>query len=220
MAGPEPPQAVLNSLQLLQEPRAVLNLVQAVLNSLQHLQEPRAVLNSLLSLGAQQSKTKQSKSIEDKSKQKQIKEKQKQKQQHHHHHHHLLPKPFRLKPGGPATQPLTPMFRGWRSEASSGAAQPASAPGGAAQPTPPAVAIDVGDVASKRNDDQRVEGSEMYTAVEDGFWAFVVLFAAEFGLQDMHFISRTTRGTWHSPHAHLGRVEAWVVRLIRSTGWP
>ena len=33
--------------------RAVLNLVQAVLNSLQHLQEPRAVLNSLLSLGAQ-----------------------------------------------------------------------------------------------------------------------------------------------------------------------
>ena len=53
MAGPEPPQAVLNSLQLLQEPRAVLNLVQAVLNSLQHLQEPRAVLNSLLSLGAQ-----------------------------------------------------------------------------------------------------------------------------------------------------------------------
>ena len=46
-------QAVLNSLQLLQEPRAVLNLVQAVLNSLQHLQEPRAVLNSLLSLGAQ-----------------------------------------------------------------------------------------------------------------------------------------------------------------------
>ena len=53
MARPEPPQAVLNSLQLLQEPRAVLNLVQAVLNSLQHLQEPRAVLNSLLSLGAQ-----------------------------------------------------------------------------------------------------------------------------------------------------------------------
>ena len=39
--------------------RAVLNLVQAVLNSLQHLQEPRAVLNSLLSLGAQQSKTTQ-----------------------------------------------------------------------------------------------------------------------------------------------------------------
>ena len=53
MARPEPPQAVLNSLQPLQEPRAVLNLVQAVLNSLQHLQEPRAVLNSLLSLGAQ-----------------------------------------------------------------------------------------------------------------------------------------------------------------------
>ena len=69
MAGPEPPQAVLNSLQLLQEPRAVLNLVQAVLNSLQHLQEPRAVLNSLLSLGAQQSKTKQSKSNEDNAKQ-------------------------------------------------------------------------------------------------------------------------------------------------------
>ena len=110
------------------------------------------------------------------------------------------------------------MSRGWRSEAFSGAAQPASAPGGAAQPTPPVVAIDVGDVASKRTDDQRVEGSEMYTAVEDGFWAFVVLFAAEFGLQDMHFISRTTRGTWHSHHAHLGRVEAWVVRLIRSTG--
>ena len=44
---------MLNSLQLLQEVRAVLNLVQAVLNSLQHLQEPRAVLNSLLSLGAQ-----------------------------------------------------------------------------------------------------------------------------------------------------------------------
>ena len=53
MARPEPPQAVLNSLQLLQGPRAVLNLVQAVLNSLKHLQEPRAVLNSLLSLGAQ-----------------------------------------------------------------------------------------------------------------------------------------------------------------------
>ena len=53
MARPEPPQAVLNSLQLLQEPRAVWNLVQALLNSLQHLQEPRAVLNSLLSLGAQ-----------------------------------------------------------------------------------------------------------------------------------------------------------------------
>ena len=45
MAGPEPPQAVLTSLQLLQEPRAVLNLVQAVQNSLQHLQEPRSVLN-------------------------------------------------------------------------------------------------------------------------------------------------------------------------------
>ena len=53
MARPEPPQAVLNSLQLLQEPRAVLNLVQAVLNSLRQLQELRAVLNSLLSLGAQ-----------------------------------------------------------------------------------------------------------------------------------------------------------------------
>ena len=91
----------------------------------------------------------------------------------------------------PATQPLTLMSRGWRSEAFSGAAQPASAPGGAAQPTPPVVAIDVGDVASKRNDDQRVEGSEMYTAVEDGFWAFAVLFAAKFGLQNMHFISRT-----------------------------
>ena len=44
---------MLNSLQLLQEPRAVLNLVQAVLKILQRLQEPRAVLNSLLSLGAQ-----------------------------------------------------------------------------------------------------------------------------------------------------------------------
>ena len=43
--------------------------VLAVLNSLQHLQEPRVVLNSLLSLGAQQNKTKQSKSIEDKAKQ-------------------------------------------------------------------------------------------------------------------------------------------------------
>ena len=53
MARPEPPQAVLNSLQLLQEPRAVLNLVQADLNSLQHLHEPRAVLNSLLPLGSQ-----------------------------------------------------------------------------------------------------------------------------------------------------------------------
>ena len=53
MAGPEPPQAVLNSLQLLQEPRAVLNLVRPVLNSMQHLQEPRAVLDSLLSLDAQ-----------------------------------------------------------------------------------------------------------------------------------------------------------------------
>ena len=52
MARPEPPQAVLNSLQLLQDPRTVLNLVQAVLNSLQHLQEPRAVLHSVLSLGA------------------------------------------------------------------------------------------------------------------------------------------------------------------------
>ena len=45
-------QAVLNSLQLLQEPRAVLNLVQAVLNNLQHLYDQRrrrpAVLNSLL----------------------------------------------------------------------------------------------------------------------------------------------------------------------------
>ena len=40
--------------------------VQAVLNSLQHLQEARAVLNSLLTLGAQQSKTKQNKSNEDK----------------------------------------------------------------------------------------------------------------------------------------------------------
>ena len=53
MARPEPPQALLNSLQLLQEARAVLNLVQAVPNSLQHLQEPRAVLHSLLSLGVQ-----------------------------------------------------------------------------------------------------------------------------------------------------------------------
>ena len=53
MARPEPPQAVLNSLQLLQEARAVVNLVQAVLISLQHLHEPRAVLNSLLTLGAQ-----------------------------------------------------------------------------------------------------------------------------------------------------------------------
>ena len=53
MARPEPPQAELNSLQLLQETRAVLNLVQALLHSLHHLQEPRAVLNSLMSLGAQ-----------------------------------------------------------------------------------------------------------------------------------------------------------------------
>ena len=59
MARPEPPQAVLNSLQLAQEPRAVLNSLQllqepqAVLNSLQHLQEQRAVLNSRLSLDAQ-----------------------------------------------------------------------------------------------------------------------------------------------------------------------
>ena len=53
MARPEPPQAELNSLQLLQETRAVLNLVQALLHTLHHLQEPRAVLNSLLSLGAQ-----------------------------------------------------------------------------------------------------------------------------------------------------------------------
>ena len=82
---------------------------------------------------------------------------------------------------------------------------------------PPVVAIDVGDVASKQTD-EKVEGNQMYTAVEDGFWAFAVLFAAEFGLQNMHFISRTTRGTWHSHHGRLGRVEAWVVRLIRSTG--
>ena len=47
MPRPGPPQEVLNSLQLLLEPRAMLNLVQAVLNSLQHLQEPQAVLNSL-----------------------------------------------------------------------------------------------------------------------------------------------------------------------------
>ena len=53
MARPEPPQAVLNSLQLLQEARAVVNLVQAELKSLQLLQEPRAVVSSLLSLGAQ-----------------------------------------------------------------------------------------------------------------------------------------------------------------------
>ena len=53
MARPEPTQAELNSLQLLQETRAVLNLVQALLHSLHHLQEPRAVLNSLMSLGAQ-----------------------------------------------------------------------------------------------------------------------------------------------------------------------
>ncbi len=50
----------------------------AVLNSLQHLQELRAVLNSLLSLGAQRSKTKQSKSNEDKAKQSKRKAKQKQ----------------------------------------------------------------------------------------------------------------------------------------------
>ena len=53
MARPEPPQAELNSLQLLQETRAVLNLVQALLHTLHHLQEPRAVLNSVMSLGAQ-----------------------------------------------------------------------------------------------------------------------------------------------------------------------
>ena len=53
MARPGPPQAVLNRLQLLQEARAAVNLVQAVLISLQHLHEPRAVLNSLLTLGAQ-----------------------------------------------------------------------------------------------------------------------------------------------------------------------
>ena len=53
MARPEPPQAVLNSLQLLQEARAVVNLVQAELKSLQLLQEPRAVVSSLLSLGVQ-----------------------------------------------------------------------------------------------------------------------------------------------------------------------
>ena len=76
MARAEPPQAVLISLQPLQEPRAVLNLVQAVLNSLQHLKEPRAVLNSLLPLGAQQSKTKQSKRNEDKAKQSNSKGKQ------------------------------------------------------------------------------------------------------------------------------------------------
>eukprot|EP00959_Pyramimonas_sp_CCMP1952_P304346 6369373-Pyramimonas_sp.AAC.1 len=34
----------------------------------------------------------------------------------------------------------------------------------------------------------------------------------------MHFISRTTRGTWPSHLARLGRVEAWVVRLIWSAG--
>ena len=86
------------------------------------------------------------------------------------------------QPMATRTESVSPSRRG----PDSGAAQPASAPGGAAQPTRPVVAIDVGDVASKRNDDQRVEGSKMYTAVEDGFWAFVVLFAAEFGLQDMH----------------------------------
>ena len=53
MARPEPPQAVLISLQPLQEPRAMLNLAQAVLNSLRQLQELRAVLNSLLLLVAQ-----------------------------------------------------------------------------------------------------------------------------------------------------------------------
>ena len=53
MARPEPPQAVLNSLQLLQEARAVVNLVQPELKSLQLVPEPRAVVSSLLSLGAQ-----------------------------------------------------------------------------------------------------------------------------------------------------------------------
>ena len=62
------------------------------------------------------------------------------------------------------------------------------------------------------------KGTDIYQAVEEGFWPFVVLWAAEFGLRDFHFISRTTRGTWHSWHHRLGKVEAWVVRLIRSTG--
>ena len=53
MARQEPPQAELNSLHLLQETRAVMELVQALVHSLHHLQEPRAVLVSLLSLVAQ-----------------------------------------------------------------------------------------------------------------------------------------------------------------------
>ena len=62
------------------------------------------------------------------------------------------------------------------------------------------------------------KGDDIYQAVEHGFWPFAVLYAAEFGLRDFHFISRTNRGTWHSHHRRLGQVEAWVVRLIRSTG--
>ena len=62
------------------------------------------------------------------------------------------------------------------------------------------------------------KGDDIYQAVERGFWPFAVLYAAEHGLRDFHFLSRTNRGTWHSYHRRLGQVEAWVVRLIRSTG--
>ena len=55
----------------------------------------------------------------------------------------------------------------------------------------------------------------MYKATEPGFMAFITLYAMKYSLKDVHVISRTNTGKWHSFHQKLGRVEAWVVQFVR-----
>ena len=89
--------------------------------------------------------------------------------------------------------------------------------GGAPRAMVVRLGIDCGDGMSRR-DVPGAEGEAIHTAAMEGFYAFALLFGAHFGFDNLYIISRTRDGNWYS--YHRGRkIEAWVVRFVRSLGF-
>ena len=89
--------------------------------------------------------------------------------------------------------------------------------GGAPRAMVVRLGIDCGNVMSHRGV-QGAEGETIHTGAWEGFYAFALLFGANFGFDNLFIISRTNTGNWYS---YRGRrqIETWVVRFVRSLGF-